>query len=604
MNRPVLVLGVESRIAVTIARSLHRHDIPVDIGAISPEESAVPSRVIRQFWRLPRASVKPAELLPVLRAEIAARGYDMLVPCTDAALAACMRHYQELSALLHVACPPPEITGRVLNKLNVLETARRCGIKVPETFCFSTPAELEAAMGVLRFPLIAKPKEKPQADAFKMLRLDTPEELRGVLRENPQFAARNLIQEYCPGAGIGVEALMHKGRAVALFQHRRLKELPATGGVSVLAIADELDAGLAAQSVRLLQELHWEGVAMVEFRHDRETGTATLMEVNGRYWGSLPLAVFAGADFPYWHWQVVHAEAPDVSLPYRQGLCARWVTGDIIRLFGIFFGSANRPSFRARGWNELVRFVADFRPSTREMLWAWSDPAPALAELARVICHLVAASARRALCGVLPQGLQEGWRVSRQHGPAVGFVYLKRQLARAVGPMRDRSKRLPAKTRSIVFVCKGNIIRSPMAAALVRRLLGEGYPQTAISSAGLSARSENPADGRARIAAADFGISLEAHRAQPFTQELGERADAIVVMDLQDEAMLLSRFPHLGHKAFLLGALTVGAPNGGSRNGPVEIRDPYGGTLADVRACYRRLEGHIRELARLLSADD
>jgi protein-tyrosine-phosphatase len=178
-------------------------------------------------------------------------------------------------------------------------------------------------------------------------------------------------------------------------------------------------------------------------------------------------------------------------------------------------------------------------------------------------------------------------------------VYLGRQVARALGLIRDRSRRLPAKMRCIVFVCHGNIIRSPMAAALLAKMLSEGdYPAIAICSAGLYATPEKPADERARIAALDFGVLLGSHRAQPFTELLGERADAICVMDFENEALLLSRWPRFRRKVFLLGSLTA---NDASCS--VEILDPYEGTLDDARACYQRLEHHIRELARRLAGE-
>jgi protein-tyrosine phosphatase len=142
-------------------------------------------------------------------------------------------------------------------------------------------------------------------------------------------------------------------------------------------------------------------------------------------------------------------------------------------------------------------------------------------------------------------------------------------------------------------------MRSPMAAALLTKLLTEGdCPEIAISSAGLRATPKKPADERARIAAIDFGVPLGSHRAQLFTEALGDRADAIFVMDFKNEAQLLSRCPRLRRKVFLLGSLTAG-----DGSCPVEIRDPYEGTLDDARACYQRLERQVRELARRLSAE-
>ena len=80
------------------------------------------------------------------------------------------------------------------------------------------------------------------------------------------------------------------------FQHRRLHEVPISGGASALRESVALDPRLLGHSVRLLAALRWTGLAMVEFRLGSEG--PVLMEVNGRIWGSLPLALKSGVDFP------------------------------------------------------------------------------------------------------------------------------------------------------------------------------------------------------------------------------------------------------------------------------------------------------------------
>jgi protein-tyrosine-phosphatase/predicted ATP-grasp superfamily ATP-dependent carboligase len=595
MMNPVLVLGAEPRIAVTIARSLHRHAIAVDVAVLSEDEPVLFSRAIRQFLRFPRPPGDSTEFLQRMQEQIQTNGYDVLIPCSDSTLVACMSHYHELSRLLHVACPPPIITQRVLSKLSTLQIAQQCAISVPKTYPLLSLEDVEAAQAILQFPLIAKPKEKFHPGTFKTRRFQTAVELAKAFLENPEFGARNLIQECCTGAGLGVEVLFHHGEAVAAFQHRRLKELPATGGVSVLAIAEKIDPHLLDQSIRLLRALEWEGVAMVEFLFDAVTGTATLMEVNGRYWGSLPLAVHAGVDFPYWHWQVIHGQTPDVSFPHRISLRARWLCGDFQRLHGVFFPSSRTATLPQDRWKELLRFISDFRPSTREMLWSWRDPVPAVAEITRELRHIAAAHVKSVASRAIPSSLKRWLLIRRQLGPAAGSIYQRRQIARCLRLIRDRSPRLPIDVRTIVFVCHGNIIRSPMAAALLRKLLGEPAHLSVIS-AGLSVKAGKPADPRASAAAANFGISLEEHRAKPFTSELAKQADLILVMDFDNEAVLLNRFPQARRNTFLLGAFPFGPPSNS-----LEIRDPYDGELADVQLCFKRLHDHIRGLAALLS---
>src|SRR5690606_12472919 len=125
------------------------------------------------------------------------------------------------------------------------------------------------------------------------------EELARLLVDRVEFREHPfLLQSFVPGSGAGVFALYDRGRAVTIFAHRRLREKPPQGGVSVLsASALPAPAALAAAQ-RLLDHVGWHGVAMVEFRVTPE-GEPFLMEVNIRFWGSLQLAIDAGVDFPW-----------------------------------------------------------------------------------------------------------------------------------------------------------------------------------------------------------------------------------------------------------------------------------------------------------------
>jgi sugar transferase (PEP-CTERM/EpsH1 system associated) len=151
---------------------------------------------------------------------------------------------------------------------------------------------------------------------------------------------------------------------------------------------------------------------------------------------------------------------------------------------------------------------------------------------------------------------------------------------------------------SLLFVCHGNIIRSPMAAALMRRRLGErGAGGVEVRSAGLHAVPGRPADGRAEMAAAEFGVSLRGHRARPLSSALVRRADLIFAMDTLNQAELLARHPEAADKVFLLGAE---APD--RRGRPIEIADPFAGAVADIRRCYRLLDGCVARRAERIAA--
>jgi predicted ATP-grasp superfamily ATP-dependent carboligase len=123
---------------------------------------------------------------------------------------------------------------------------------------------------------------------------------------------------------------------------------------------------------------------MVEYRLDDATGDAVLMEINGRFWGSFPLAVQSGAGFASlaYHLQGLGRTPP--LPPLRDNLRCRMTSTELKRLVRILLqpSKIRDPFFRIEPGKELARFLADFfRASTCYYLWDRRDPGPLLADL-------------------------------------------------------------------------------------------------------------------------------------------------------------------------------------------------------------------------------
>jgi protein-tyrosine-phosphatase len=185
----------------------------------------------------------------------------------------------------------------------------------------------------------------------------------------------------------------------------------------------------------------------------------------------------------------------------------------------------------------------------------------------------------------------------RYHGRRNSMVALRLRALYAAGLRRAYAPRNLAGIRSVLFVCHGNIIRSAMAEAMLRKYLQQlpGRPSITVASAGLTDQPQERADSRSRAIAGEFGVSLESHRPQRLTFELIDQADLIFIMDYFNEARMLVSFPAAKDKVFYLS--TLSRPRG-SRN--PEVPDPNLGTLEDVRRCYRALDLHVRGLANAL----
>ncbi|HEY8549109.1 MAG TPA: hypothetical protein VIL35_04055 [Vicinamibacterales bacterium] len=159
-----------------------------------------------------------------------------------------------------------------------------------------------------------------------------------------------------------------------------------------------------------------------------------------------------------------------------------------------------------------------------------------------------------------------------------------------------RPRPLPRSPRSLLFVCKGNICRSPFAARYAARLLADaGAEGIRCVSAGIAVSRERISPAAAVAAARAFGVDLETHQATQLTPALVEAADLIVVTEVSHVQTLTRQYPRAADRIVLLPLF--GADR--SRRGGFarfNIADPYGRPVEVFNACY----GHIAEAVSAL----
>ncbi len=195
--------------------------------------------------------------------------------------------------------------------------------------------------------------------------------LRPYLAEHPF-----MVQEFIPGSGAGVFALYNRGQPVAFFAHKRLREKPPEGGISVLSESAAVTPTLERYARTLLDAVNWHGVAMVEFR-ETPGGDFYLMEVNTRFWGSLQLAIDAGVDFPALLLRASQGEALPPQAPYKIGQKLRWLLGDLDSLY-IYL---KRPYTFGAKLRRVIEFLSPSFSAQRYEINRWGDLAPAWREL-------------------------------------------------------------------------------------------------------------------------------------------------------------------------------------------------------------------------------
>jgi predicted ATP-grasp superfamily ATP-dependent carboligase len=379
----VLVTDGEQRAALAIVRSLGRAGWEVGVCSARSHALAAASRFARWRARVADPLLEPGRFVDRVAEVVRLRAVDVVVPVSEAALLAALPARDRLSPAL-LPFPAAETFRRMSDKTAVMEAARTVGIRVPRQTVLGSPAEGGQPAEPLQFPVVVKPARSVsesngrRAKAGVRYAVD-PASLRSVLAGLDPAVFPVLLQERVVGPGTGVFVLLWEGELVARFAHRRLREKPPSGGVSVLCESVPLDPALLDRSLALLRCLGADGVAMVEYKLDDSGGPPCLMEINARFWGSLQLAIDAGVDFPALLLDAATDRHPAPVTGYRVGVRSRWGWGDVDHLLARWRRSAAElalPPGAPGRWATLCGFLGGFGPGTRSDVFRADDPGP------------------------------------------------------------------------------------------------------------------------------------------------------------------------------------------------------------------------------------
>ncbi|MCR2833378.1 carboxylate--amine ligase [Parerythrobacter lacustris] len=380
----MLLIGVDSPIGLTVLRELGARGLEVVCVGRGRYSLGRASKFCHRFLERPEGPI--ADWLEGL-----VKAYQAI-----AVMAVSEGDLLQLAALKHaipgctIAVPDSAKLALVLDKPATLAAARAAGIQVPETWQPVADEDLASSASRIAYPVaikwadptaIVKPLEAAGIAFEKVEYADDPASLLAILRRYDAYGAYPLVQTYCPGYGLGQMFNMAGGRATLRFQHRRLREWPVTGGVSSFCGSVALDkhSDQLAKSEELLRSIGWEGPAMVEYRYDPATGNYWLMEINGRFWGSIPLAHHAGAHFGWEAYRTLVARENAQSTAQLRPRKARFMVPDLKHLVSRLRES--QTGVLAKLALVAGFFLAFVDPEISYYVWSSGDPGPFVSDM-------------------------------------------------------------------------------------------------------------------------------------------------------------------------------------------------------------------------------
>jgi predicted ATP-grasp superfamily ATP-dependent carboligase len=350
--RALIVEDGWQRGALAAARALAAAGWEVG-AAVETPGFAADSRFTCATHLIPPPAADPDGFVDAVAAAVAASGYELVFPAGDAQLLVLSDRRDRLGAVFPYA--PHATVVRALDKQELSAAAVTAGLEVPD-----------AGGG----PFVVKPRVTMSARAQRLRAAfaATTADADAAADELRHARADPLVQRAVEGRLVALVVVAGRdGRLLARCQQVASALWPATVGGSVRAETTAVDEQLAAAVERLLRELGWFGLAQLQFIVP-ERGNPRLIDLNGRFYGSLALALAAGPNLPaIWAAIATGRPAPPGG-DARAGVRYHWLGADLRRA-----GLAALP----------------YAFGATHGLWRLDDPLPAARHAVRVAGRLL-----------------------------------------------------------------------------------------------------------------------------------------------------------------------------------------------------------------------
>ncbi|MDP9066750.1 MAG: ATP-grasp domain-containing protein [Actinomycetota bacterium] len=343
----------------------------VGVGAPGAAGLAAASRACRRVHDVPAAHEDVGGFIRSVAEAVRVGGYEVVFGAGEAEVMALSADRVAVPAVVPYA--PHDAVTRALDKVELDELARRAGFDLPPVV---DPATLDdpSAPVVVKARRHAAP-ETPGAPP----RVDTnvvfgAAAARERVRQIGELGAEARVQEYLAGPLLAYAAVTDRDATVVADSMQLASKIwPPYAGASCRAATIKVDETVAARAQKLFRELGWFGLAELQFVVPSD-GTPRLIDLNGRFYGSLALAAAAGVNLPA-TWAALATGRPVERDRARPGVRYQWLEGDLHRAVAEREGGAVR---------DVAASVAASLTS-HHSLWRITDPAPATLRLKQLV---------------------------------------------------------------------------------------------------------------------------------------------------------------------------------------------------------------------------
>lgn len=385
----VLVLDGHSPAALAFTRSLGRAGHWIAVGSNQGIFAAAAlSRYCSEKFEYPPSTENLHAFVEALLSFVSGKGIDVVFPITEWTTLPISCHREQFPKSCRLALPSHSALELAGDKFRTIELARSLAVPTPQTWLIQSAKDLQS-LPQLNFPMVVKDRSSVRwgedgavfgsvSYAYSLL------DLEARVQQRLPVAGDVLVQEFVAGVGVGFSGFACDGEVRLPFQWRRLREVDPRGSASSLREAVSLDPDILEFSRKLIMSSGFEGIVMVEFKQS-PSGKPVLMEINGRPWGSIQLAITAGIDYPLFlmNW-ILEGTLPPPEINYRSGIQCRRLVGDLSHLENLRHGKPSEwPGSYPNFWFSLVKLAVPWYPGLRYDDVSLDDPRPGWAGISQ-----------------------------------------------------------------------------------------------------------------------------------------------------------------------------------------------------------------------------
>jgi predicted ATP-grasp superfamily ATP-dependent carboligase len=323
----VLITDAENRSVLAAARGLAAAGFEVGATMASRSAPGAWSRAVSD--RFVTGAVDGPCAVEGIARSVEERGHELLLPGTDAAVFAVSLYRDRLPAALRHGLPPHELVLKAFDREELSLAGEAVGLPAPPSMACANEDDLRAAAEDFGFPLFVKPAAVVSRHGGLLLRQAScrATDHAELLHASLELGMPVLVQGPVQGPVISVGGVLADGELRASAVSRYLRTWPAAAGNVSFSRTVSPPAGLLEATTRLVAELGWEGIFELELVQ-REDGGLVPIDFNPRVYGSLDLAVKAGANLPaVWCSALMGQSSEPVSA--RVGVSYRWGDADL-----------------------------------------------------------------------------------------------------------------------------------------------------------------------------------------------------------------------------------------------------------------------------------